>query len=191
MSTVLMPRPPFVDPDHYEVVDGVRVDLPPMGARETDIASLLASFLWPFVRSQRLGRVHTEMLYLIDAARDLQRRPDVSFVAAAKWPLDRLAPTESAWALVPDLAVEVVSPSNSGTEVQRKVREYFRSGVREVWVLHPKTRHLYVFQVGGGYAFLREADTLTSPVLPGFTVLVADLFRVPTPPAQAPPTAGE
>ena len=79
----------------YEVVDGQRVEVPPMGARETHLATILVSFLAPFARTQRLGRVEGEMLFLLDAQTDLQRRPDVALVSYDRWPRARRVPTTS------------------------------------------------------------------------------------------------
>ena len=180
MSTVTIPEPPFVDPDHYEVVDGVRVELPPMGARETSIAGLLTVHLGYFALARRLGQVQPEMLFLIDARRNLQRRPDVSFVSADKWPIDRQAPTESAWALVPDLAVEVVSESNSGPAIQRKIREYFRAGVVQVWVVYPEEEQVFVYETRTRIRVVDRDETLTGdPVVPGFALPLAEIFLAP------------
>ncbi len=118
------------------------------------------------------------------------RRPDVAFVAHHRMTAEQYA-DEGFTHLVPDLVVEVVSPTNSAEEVDEKAADWLRAGATEVWVLHPKTQHLYVFRAGGGYAFLRETDTLTSPVLPGFSVPVAEFFRLSTPPPQAPAAGGE
>ncbi|HYH67628.1 MAG TPA: Uma2 family endonuclease [Urbifossiella sp.] len=118
------------------------------------------------------------------------RKPDAAFFAYPRMTEEQYA-DEGFTLIAPDLVAEVVSPSNSAEEVDEKAKDWIQAGVQEVWVLHPKTRHLYVFRAGGGYAFLREADTLTSPVLPGFSVPVADLFRVPAPPPQAPAAGGE
>ncbi len=129
----------------YEVVDGKRVELPPMGAREIYLTTDLAGFLWSFVRSQRLGRVVTEMLFLLDADLHLQRRPDVAFVSYARWPRERPVPAAAAWEVVPNLAVEVVSPTNTAFEVLDKVREYFQTGVQRVWVVYPHVEQVYVY----------------------------------------------
>src|SRR5262245_49483383 len=103
---------PLVDEPLYEVVDGRRVELPPMGVYPTRIASILDHHLGPFATSHGLGIVVVEMLFLIDRATGLQRRPDVSFVSTASWPLRRPMPKDAAWDVVPDLGIEVVSPTD-------------------------------------------------------------------------------
>ena len=67
----------------------------------------------PFARANRLGQVFTEMLFRINFANDLQRRPDVAFVSHARWPFNRRPPRGPVWDMVPDLAIEVISESNS------------------------------------------------------------------------------
>src|SRR4051794_7559762 len=107
------------DCERYEVVNGQRVEVPPMGARETGIASDLLILMGPTARKQ--GRATTEMLFLIDPENDLQRRPDLAFVSFERWAKGRPVPTTSAWEVIPELAVEVVSPTNGLNEVLTKV----------------------------------------------------------------------
>ena len=112
----------------YEVVDGQVVEKK-MGARETEIASILVQILGPYLRTNRLGKVVGEMLFRIDLEKDLRRRPDVAFVSHARWPFNRRVPNVTLWDMVPDLAIEVISESNSAYEVQEKIHEYFAAGV--------------------------------------------------------------
>ena len=67
----------------YEVVDGKIVENPPMGAKESVLASFLQGLMGPFASSNGLGRVVTETLFLIDRARNLKRRPDLAFISAS------------------------------------------------------------------------------------------------------------
>src|SRR3954471_21033560 len=99
-------EPRAAEPDGlYEVVDG-RVVEKVMGAYEVDIANLLDDLLTEFARPPGLGRSHVEMLFLIDAASGLKRRPDVAFVSRERWPFGRRAPRQEAWDIVPDLIIE-------------------------------------------------------------------------------------
>jgi Uma2 family endonuclease len=101
----------------YEVVDNEIRELPPMSARETQFGWNLSHILGNFALNSSLGLVQTEMLFRIDAARNLQRRPDVSYVSFERWPKGKPVPGTPAWDVVPDLAVEVVSPTNGANEV--------------------------------------------------------------------------
>ena len=166
------------DPRHYEVVGGERVETPRMGAYETTLASDLLCILGGFARDHALGRVMTEMLFLIDPAANLQRRPDLAFVSRERWPLDRKVPSTAAWDVVPDLAVEVVSPSNLAVEVIAKLRDYFRVGVRLVWIVYPTESLIHIWSSPEGARVLNRADVLEAPVLlPGFRLPLSEFFQ--------------
>ncbi|MHB8574784.1 MAG: Uma2 family endonuclease, partial [Dehalococcoidia bacterium] len=79
--------------------------------------------------------------------------------------------------IVPDLIVEVVSPGDTASEVQQKLEEWVRAGARLVWACYPDTHTIAVLRDLGAVRLLREGDTLDAePVLPGFSVSVAELF---------------
>jgi Uma2 family endonuclease len=170
----------LVEPDGlYEVVDGRIVETTPMGAYEVELASLILEVLGPYVRERGLGRVISEMLFDLGPAVERQRRPDAAFVSANRWPLDRRAPHEAAWAVVPDLAVEIVSPSNSMTEVLTKVREYFTAGVRRVWVIYPDQALVYDYASPTSISVRTAADDLDGgELVPGFRLGLARFFGV-------------
>lgn len=172
----------------YEVVDGIRVEKPPMAADAVWIASVLVRVLGGFAHANRLGRCVAEMLFELGEGRP-RRRPDVSFVSYARWPRERKVTSDEAWGVVPDLAVEVVSPTNSAREVQRRVREYFEAGVRRVWVVYPDERLVYVFRSARENRMLGDGDELDGEdVLPGFRMPVGELFEDVAPaPGEAAP----
>src|SRR5438309_1127876 len=129
----------------YEVVDGERREVDRMGAFETVLASALAYYLGPFALQHKLGVVVTETLFVLDAQRNLRRRPDVAFVSYPRWRDDRV-PRAEAWDVVPDLAVEVISPTNLAEEIDDKITDYFAAGVRLVWVLFPASGRVCAYQ---------------------------------------------
>jgi Uma2 family endonuclease len=162
----------------YEVVDGRFVELPPMGAYESDIANWLATFLNENALEGRLGRAFVELLFRIDVARDLKRRPDVAFVSAARWPFGRRVPKGEAWDMVPDLAVEVVSKSNTADEILAKLEDYFRAGTRLVWVVCPSVRQVYVYTSPTDVQILAEpADLDGGEVVSDFHLSLLRLFE--------------
>jgi Uma2 family endonuclease len=162
----------------YEVVDGEVVENPPMGARESILATFLAALMDPVARSGRLGRVAAETLFLIDPARKLKRRPDVAFVSAQRWSLKRGLPNVEGWEVVPDLAVEVVSESSSANAVGRKIDEYFQAGVTKVWVIYPSLTKIYVFDSPTVVRILQLGDELDGEgIIPGFRVPLTTLFE--------------
>lgn len=162
----------------YEVVDGQFVELEPMGAYQTRIAFVLATQIEVFSRSRALGRAVTEMLFALNEDYSLKRRPDVAFVSYDRWPSDRRIPETEAWDVVPNLAVEVVSPTNDFNEVVRKVAEYLDAGVDLVWVVVSSLKQVYVYQSDTDIRVLKQADQLDSGrVLPEFRFSVAELFE--------------
>ncbi len=88
---------------------------------------------------------------------------------------------------MPDLAIEVISPSNTSREIDRKTVEYFTAGVRSVWVLHPESRRLYVYESSKQIHVVDEGDVLDGgTILPGFRLPLRELFAAvekPTPQA--------
>jgi Uma2 family endonuclease len=176
---IVSPRSPeaAVPDGWYEVVDGQIVEKPPMGAFEVWITGLLVQVLGTYARSNQLGHVVPEMLFLIDAPRKLKRRPDVAFVSRERWPMSRRVPRTETWDVVPDLAVEVISPSNTADEVAGKLEEYFRSGVRLVWHVYPGQGKVYVYDSPLSVRILQVGDDLDcGAVLPGFRMPVSELF---------------
>jgi Uma2 family endonuclease len=161
----------------YEIVNGKRVEKP-MGWYESGIAFLLGYYLEHHARTGPFGRVHVEMMFRIDPAASLDRRPDVAFVSYERWPKKRRLPRTNACDVVPDLAVEVVSPTNLAKDVLAKVEEYFRAGVRLVWVVYPDLNQVYVYESPTRVRILHETDELDGgAVLPGFRLKVTALFE--------------
>ncbi|HUG91719.1 MAG TPA: Uma2 family endonuclease [Planctomycetaceae bacterium] len=179
--TILMPGEDVAIPADtetlYEVVDGRVVELEPMGAFESWLSNLLKDHLSPFVRSHGLGRVVHEMLFNLLPIRQ-QRRPDLAFVSYGRWPKRRAVPRKNAWPVVPDLAVEVISPTNSMDAVLLKIREYFQAGVQQVWVVLPEEEQVYVYDSPTTIRVLTRDDELTSEsILPGYRLPLAELFE--------------
>jgi Uma2 family endonuclease len=170
--------PPGVGPDSlYEVVDG-RVVEKAMGAYESQTARLIVSHLLEFLQQNPLGVIEFELLFLIDQEHGLKRRPDVAFISKERWPLGRRAPRQEAWEVVPDLMIEVVSPTNTASEVMRKVGEYRRAGARLIWVVYPIEGFVQVYEPDGTGRMLGREETLDGgDVLPGFALPLASLFE--------------
>jgi Uma2 family endonuclease len=172
------PSEPLLDGEIlYEVVDNEIRELPPMSAFETQFASNLVRHpAWNPIT----GRVQGEMLFLIDKARNLQRRPDVSFVSYERWPKGKPVPGTPAWEVVPDLAVEIVSPSNEAFEVLEKLEEYFACGVRRVWVFYLPFFKVYDYSSTTSVRILTGGDSLSGgDVLPGLELPLSGLFEEP------------
>lgn len=133
-----------------------------------------ASVLGGFVEPRNLGEVLITPSFLVGADRDQSRKPDVAFVAGPM-------PTqpEAILALVPTLAIEVISPNNTAEEMEAKVAEYLAAGTQLVWLTFPESRMVIAFWADRGAVF-KAGDIITAEsVLPGFACPVADLFPLP------------
>jgi Uma2 family endonuclease len=157
-----------------ELVDGTLVEKP-VGWEESAIAVLIAGLLVNFVRPRRLGTVlgSDGMLRLLPG---LLRAPDVSFIARGR--LKRYKQGGERYPSIgADLAVEVISKSNTRAEIARKLTEYFAAGTRLAWVVDPKSEIVRVHQAPRKFVVLGPGDVLDGgDVIPGLRIPVKDLF---------------
>ncbi len=167
---------PPIYPDLYEVVDGEVRERKHVGTRQVTVGFRLACLLRDFVEPLQIGQAVSEALFhLRDGSSE--RRPDVAFVSAQRWPFDLDGPDSNAWNVVPNLAVEVISPSNTYDEIRNKTEEYFAAGVELVWVVSTVRREIQSYDPQRNYQLYTIEDTLKGdPVLPGFELPLRDLF---------------
>jgi Uma2 family endonuclease len=165
-------RLPSGDGYHREILEGELQVLPPPKTGHSLIADNTAESLRP-LRKRRLGRVLLEAGFKLSDDPATWVQPDVSFVST-----ERLHSTDKDGYVngAPELAVEIISPSESGTDIQRKVALLFVAGCQAVWIIYPRTRTVQV-HLPDGTAFTRGvSDTLSAPFLlagwefPGQTV---------------------
>ena len=170
------------DVERYEVIEGVRAEREPMGAFETVLASWLCHLINTFAVGRKLGLAVNEVLFILDVHRDLRRRPDVAWVSYARWPEPVVART-AAWNVIPDVAVEIVSPTHLAEEIDNKITDYFQAGVRLVWVFYPDSGRVYVYQSPTQVTVSERTDTFDGgEVLPGFRLPIAQLYEAVTKP---------
>ena len=158
----------------YELVDGVLVEKV-MGYWESALAIELARLLGNFVKRGKLGTLAGEagMLRLSPGR---VRIPDLSFISRARLAHHRRA-LDPILPFAPDLAIEVLSEGNTPREMARKVREYFASGCRLVWLIDPRNRTVAVYTSLAKPIILTEKQTLTGgDVLLGFRLPLRKLF---------------
>lgn len=169
----------------YELVDGVLVEKV-MGFLESTLACDLIFHLRTFLERHDLG-----FLAGPDGAARLMpgliRIPDISFVAWTQLP-SRQRPRDPIARLAPALAVEVLSESNTEAEMARKLKEYFFSGVRVVWLVDPESRTVRFYSAPDHCTVLAEGQTLDGgDVLPGLSLPVATVFAgMPAEPKPTP-----
>jgi Uma2 family endonuclease len=167
-------------PDRFEVVNGEIVEVPPVSLYADEVSNRLKEAMDRYLAAHDVGRARIEVMFRIPLPEDQtrNRRPDVAFFSYERWARNRPLPlTGHAIDVVPELAVEVVSPTDYAEDVQSKAREYIRGGVRVVWQIFPKTRQLLSFegpQSARVYTANDEVDG--GPILPGFRFRLADLL---------------
>jgi Uma2 family endonuclease len=161
-----------------ELIDGQLVEREPMGQKADAVAARLLGWVIHFVEEHDLGLINgAQGSYQIfpDAPKKV-RIPDVSFTRR-----DRLSPegpAEGHARVAPDLAVEVISPNDTATELDEKVEDFLAAGVPLIWVLNPETRTIQIHRGNGTDARLRPGDTLDGEdILPGFRCDVGKLFE--------------
>src|SRR5207253_10676741 len=118
----------------YEIVNGQEVELPPMSAFESLLCFRIAKELDDAGRDRDLGQAVNEMLFRFAPNRP-QRKPDAAYISFQRWSRNRRVPRQNAWAVTPELVVEVISPSDIADAVIDRVTEFFGSGVSMVWVV--------------------------------------------------------
>jgi Uma2 family endonuclease len=155
-----------------ELVDGTLVEKP-MGFDESRLALELGYILVGFLRQHDLGTVAGEagMMRLLTG---LVRIPDVSFVRWEHLPQE-YGPVPP---LAPDLAVEILSESNTPKEMERKLVEYFEAGTQLVWYFDLRARTVTVYTAPDRFTVLDESQTLDGgDVLPGLVIPLRELFE--------------
>jgi Uma2 family endonuclease len=147
-----------------------------MGALESYLAMVLGEYLSRFVRENDLGILLGEAGMLRFSPKRIYL-PDISFISWAQNPMLELRKQPVA-DLHPDLAVEVLSPSNTRREMKNKRDDYFNWGTRLVWQLEPAARTMEVFTAPEESSVVGILGSLDGgDVLPGFSLPMVKLFE--------------
>ncbi len=165
------------DGHRYEIVNGELIDMGNSGAKHGYLAIILSAALFNCVSTQKLGAMFDSSTAFKMRSGN-KRSPDISFVAKERLQgLDDLP--EGFLEGAPDLAVEILSPSNTVEEIHNKLVEYFENGARLVWVIHPKENYVLVYRSAQSPdRLLKSTDSLDGEnIVPGFSLPIADLFQ--------------
>jgi Uma2 family endonuclease len=162
----------------YEIIDGERVELPPMSILASRVASRLIAHLGHHLLGKSLGEPLMETLVHLPLPVDRNRRPDLAFVSAERIAQAPPQPgSDNAWDLVPELMIEVVSPHDLAEEIMERLGEYWAAGAKLVWVVYPTQRLVCVYDSLRQVRILGVADELDGgTVLPGLRIPIASLF---------------
>jgi Uma2 family endonuclease len=156
--------------EDYELVEGELIPLSSGTYRHNRIRDFVVFLMWSYFKGNPIGEAVGENDCRI--ANDTVRKPDVSIFLGER--LKQIDPDKIPAPFAPDIAVEVLSPSESAVEVRRRVRDYLRAGGKEGWLLDHVNSEVLV-HTGTGIRVLQGTDVLESPLLPGFSAAVADL----------------
>jgi Uma2 family endonuclease len=164
------------DGSTYELHRGELVKVPGAGFEASEIAINISSALHVFVRERGLGRVTgADGSYILARDPDVVFVPDAAFIAE-----DRLPPPDQRRRFaeaIPNLVVEVISPSDRSSETTDKVLTYLEAGVELVWVVDPPRRIVTVWTPDQVARVVREGDVLEGDnVVPGFRLSVTTIF---------------
>lgn len=160
----------------YELVRGELKRMSPTGHEHGIVVMQIAAPLHRHVQESQLGVVYAaETGFLLSKDPDTVRAPDAAFVRRER--IEAAGSVRGYWAGAPDLAIEVVSPGDHVGEVEEKVAEWINAGTRMVWVVSPKLRTVTIYRSLTDISILTERDNLLGDdVVPGFRILVADIF---------------
>lgn len=163
----------FDDDLDYEIVDGQQ-EVKMAGARHGEIGAKLIIELGRYLKQNPIGKVYNANTTFQIGLNE--RMPDVSFVSMARFPAE--GTPAGKWEIAPDLAVEVISANDIWDKVNRKVREYFAAGVRQVWLVSQQEEEVMIYDSPTQIRVVTAAEELTSEVLlPGFKCRVGELFQ--------------
>lgn len=163
-----------LDPERsYEFVDGQWEAKEMPGAKHAKVASRLDRRLGSFVEENNLGEVYVECSFQIGTR---ERIPDLAFLAATRIPPEGEPDTK--WLIVPDIAIEVISPNDVFYDVVDKTNEYLEAGVKQVWHVNPKDHTITIYRSRVNIiAFPPEAELTCEDLLPGFRLPLSEVFR--------------
>ena len=158
----------------HELIRGELYPIMPAGTLHGVITSRLSTYLSFFVMENNLGEITaTETGFKLVNQSNVGA--DIGFIGKEK--LAKFGIPDSFFPTAPDLAVEVISPSNSSEEISTKVEDYLSSGSRLVWIVYPKRKVVVVYRQTNTVSFLHETDELDGEdVLPDFKLPITKIF---------------
>ena len=158
------------DLERYEYMQGELVPMPPTSLEHGNISADLFWFLSLHIRENQLGRVYMDTGFRVG---ERVLIPDIAFISTDRLPDDQ----SKASPVPPDLAVEVVSPTDAQSRIIRKVFAYLEAGTHLVWILEPVSKTVTVYRSETDITVLTRHDTLSGEeVVKGFSCQVAELF---------------
>lgn len=160
----------------YELEDGRLIVMPPPGDIHGNIQANFSTVLKVNGQAMGLGKARAEVGLILRRNPDRLTGPDAVFITNASLPIRRS--NEGYLETIPELVIEIRSPSETGPAVRSKVDEYLAAGVCVVWVADPGPETVTAYRLNQPQQVFGPTDLLTVPdVIPGFQVPVAELFQ--------------
>jgi Uma2 family endonuclease len=158
---------------YLELINGEVVPKAMPTAKHSAAVREILYWLTAFLKTHRIARVDTELRHR-DENQDWVFLPDICVTRLDRWPAD----DSGAIAVAPDIAVEVLSPDDRPGRLNERVDYYTSAGTKLVWVVDPELQSVTVYRPSAAPEFFRATGMLSAePVLPGFALDLADLFR--------------
>jgi Uma2 family endonuclease len=158
----------------FDLVDGYKVPRK-MGNLSLNISGPLYRLIGNFVVPRKLGHVAYETVVRL-GPNAIPRRPDVLFVKPDRFDATA-AQDKDPWELVPNLAIEAISKTNTFNEIEEKMEEYFAAGVEAVWIVSNRKRRVTVFtSMKDSVVYEGDDEIDASPVLPGLKIPLRDVY---------------
>jgi Uma2 family endonuclease len=160
----------------FELVKGELVPVVPPGLEHGVVQTRIGSILSRYVEERDLGLVASDVGVMVERDPETVVAPDNLFISKARLPDDQIGYL----GIVPDLVIEVISPTNSPGEMERKLALYLLAGVTQVWIVYPHHRQVAVYRSGNDLQLFTVGQEIDcSPELPGLIVPVAAIFDGP------------
>lgn len=164
------------DGSTYELDHGELICMGPAGSRSGIVTFRVSLRCGAFVEQQRLGVCGSaEWGFRLSTNPDTVRVPDIGFVSAERIPADGIL--QGFWPGAPDLAIEVLSPTDRFADVLVKVHEYLDAGVRLVWVIDPESRRAFIFRPAREPEIVdADGELRGEDVVPGFVLHLVEVW---------------
>ena len=172
MTAAEFDRLPFEEGRKWELLEGELIPVASAHPRHQREVAIFIARLYPYVADRLAGQVLPDSEFAFSEHTRL--RPDIAIFSKEQWSL--VDQNKTPITVIPEIAIEVISPSELANHSQRKVRIYLAAGVKEVWQVWPEFQSVQVWEPGGRSRFVDAGDRLTSPLLPDWELHLSDLF---------------
>ena len=172
MSGAAFDQLPYEKGRHLELLLGEMIEVTSATPEHQSIVLALGSSLYQYLQRQPYGGALPDVEFAL--GEDIRLRPDLAILLGERW-------TSINWKKIPvpvapNIAVEVVSPSERVTDSLRKIKTYLGAGVQEVWQVSAETQEILIYGSPKSIHALDIGDNLSTPLLPGWQISVREIF---------------